>query len=176
MHILVKTAECIELCRGSKRSWGGGEGGSEECGWLSGPSSSTEELRNLRFWWPQHDTDLPGCPAWPVTLLGEIVWVVLLDWLSSTNTWNQTEKLFHNPSVGVVWVRVCGSSGNNEMLGCWNMRNHTNITVTFILFSIKREDVVCQCCVFIKMTPVLYVLKGKVRVHLYIQFNLKINN
>lgn len=154
MYILVKTAETIELCRGSCGSCGCGEGGTEECGWLSDPSSSTEELGNLKFLLTTSACQL----TWPSSMANNTAgWdctVVLPDWeLSGMNIWNQTERLFHSPSDGVVWLRVCGSSGNNEMLACWNMRNHTNITATFIPFSIKREIIISLLCfIKIKMT------------------------
>lgn len=72
--------------------------------------------------------------------VGWVVWVVLVDgnFLAETHETKQ-RSFFTSPADAVVWLWVCGSSGNTEMLASWNMRNRTNITAVFILFTFRKE-------------------------------------
>lgn len=81
--------------------------------------------------------DLYGQAVWPVCKITRWDrWGKLFCWTGNclARKHDSTQRNFSKkPNDGVVWPRVCGSLGNNEMLAHWNMRNHPNITAAFTL-------------------------------------------
>lgn len=136
------------MCQGSRGSCGFVVGEAEECRWLSTLFTFTKYIGIFKVPLVTSACQLtclaPQCGHHWVRMHK----LFCRNWqMTGYNTWTQTEELFQKPGDGVVWLRVCGSTGNNEMLP-WNMRNHTNIRNVFFFTSWNKYTLYCVIIIF----------------------------
>lgn len=124
------------------------------------------------------DPSIPADPHWQASVVSNIVgWDCTSCSARFATVWQEylkeNRESYPWTNDGVVWLRVCGSSGNNEMLaGIWES---TQTSQLLSFFSVLKEThrTLFQSCVFNRETPALQVLEGKVRIYLYIFFTFK---